>query len=124
MRDIRLAGVTKLNALRRLAIKVHGESPAPKKHKEWRFRLYDGDRVVGYVGLVDIIEAEREFMVALNVTTPDRTAVQIAVKTLAAIANMSERDVAQASAMRTLAIDALAEIGKANLNDAAEEMRS
>ena len=119
--------VTKLNALRRLTIKVHGESPAPRKHKEWRFRLYDGDRVVGYVGLVDIIDAEREFMVALNATspTPDRTAVQVAVKTLAAIANLRERDAkAQASAMRTLAIDALAEIGKASLNDAAEEMRS
>ena len=51
--------------------------------------------------------------------------MQIAVKTLAAIANMSDRDAkAQASAMRTLAIDALAEIGKASLNDAAEEMRS
>ena len=64
---------------------MYGESTAPRKHKEWRFRLYDGDRVVGYVGLVDIIDAEREFMVALNATspTPDRTAVQIAVKTLA-----------------------------------------
>ena len=66
--------VTKLNALRRLAIKVHGESPAPRKHKEWRFRLYDGDRVVGSVGLVDIIDAEREFMVELNATSRRQTA--------------------------------------------------
>jgi hypothetical protein len=32
--------VTKLNALRRLTMKVHGESPAPRKYKEWIIRLY------------------------------------------------------------------------------------
>jgi hypothetical protein len=55
------ANVTKLNALRRLTMKVHAESPAPRKHKQWSVRLYDGNRLVGYVGYIDLVKAEAEF---------------------------------------------------------------
>ena len=50
--------VTKLNALRRLTMRPHAESPGHCKHKEYRIRLYDGDYIVGYVGLTDLIEAK------------------------------------------------------------------
>jgi hypothetical protein len=53
--------VIKLNALSRLTMKVHAESPVPRKHKHWRIRLYDGDRVVGYVGFADLVKAQSEF---------------------------------------------------------------
>ncbi len=52
--------VTKLNALRRLTMKVHAE-PAPRKRKVWGIRLYDGDVVVGYVGYMDLVEAQVAF---------------------------------------------------------------
>jgi hypothetical protein len=33
-----MGNVTKLNALRRLTMNLHVESPTPRKHKEWRQR--------------------------------------------------------------------------------------
>lgn len=53
-----MGAVTKLNALRRLTMKPHAENTAPRKHKEFRVRLYDQDRVVGYVGWIDFLETK------------------------------------------------------------------
>ncbi len=58
--------VTKLNALRRLTMKIHAESPEPRKRKEYRFRLYDGELLVGYVGWIDLCMAEHEMNALLK----------------------------------------------------------
>ena len=61
MRATMTTTVIKLNALSRLTMKVHAESPVPRKHKHWKIRLYDADRVVGYVGFADLVKAQSEF---------------------------------------------------------------
>jgi hypothetical protein len=40
-----------LNSLRRLTVKPHANALPSRTHKECRIRLYDGDRVVGYVSV-------------------------------------------------------------------------
>jgi hypothetical protein len=44
-----------LNALRRLTIKPHANSVPSGAHREYRIRLYDGDRVVGYLPVPNVL---------------------------------------------------------------------
>jgi ribosomal protein S12 len=44
-----------LNALRRLTVKPHANTPPSGTHKGYRIRLYDGDRVVGYVPVPNVL---------------------------------------------------------------------
>ena len=110
--------VTKLNALRRLTMRAHTERPAPCKHKEYTIRIYDGDHVVGYVGLYDLIEAEKDFGKLIDASEPlaQKTALQTIANALEAILkatlNLKTTKDAKADlqAIRDLAVNAFADV--------------
>jgi hypothetical protein len=109
-----MGNVTKLNALRRLTLKPHAESPAPRKHKVYTVRVFDGDRVVGQFGYADLVQADAEFHKLAGAEPPKRgeEALRAAIAALRDIAcHVAPNPKDDRTAMRNRAVDALAEIG-------------
>jgi len=62
--------LVKLNALRRLKLKLHGEAPQFKGRREWNTRVFDGDTLVGCVEWGDLAGAMDEYK-AIKSMFPD-----------------------------------------------------